>query len=65
MTTQELISQLKKEPVIKAIPELRDIVNRLEKSIAKDNKISGQWSTVVSLMTDGIEYRDAMKIVGL
>jgi len=61
----ELIAVLKTHKVIKAIPELKELVRGLEKQLKFEDKISAQYSEVSALMADGVEFDEAERMVGL
>jgi len=65
MTTTDLLIKLRRNNVVIAVPELKSLVVQLERSFMADCKLCGKYSEVISLMSDGVEYGDALEQCGL
>lgn len=64
-TIESMLAELKNDKVIQAIPKLNNLVKKIEKQYIKEDKNASKWCDVVSLMSDGMEYNEAMTSAGL
>lgn len=65
MESRDIVEKLKKNKVIKAIPELNNMVKALDKALKREDIIASQWAEVATLQADGVEYNEALKMAGL